>query len=421
MDPAKQRRATGFRRVLGGLREAWLAVGLTLLALALAEGAARLALSLRRPAPDARIQADAYPAEPWVAELYAENARSSRMRWESYVYWRRLPFAGSQINVDQRGLRRTWRPPAAVGKPAAATVFFLGGSTAWGTGARDDHTIPSELARYLAGAGVPAAITNFGESGYVSTQAVITLLRELQRGNVPDLVVCYVGMNDTVATCQNRGAGLPLNESNRVREFNLLRHARRLMREALAAAAARSALLRLAGLAGGPGSPSPAPTGRPDARLIDETLRSVDANLRTVDGLAASYGFRTSFFWEPCIFEKPHRTAYEESRAAVLVFARDLLLATYDRVRRDWAARGPDEFTYLGDLFAGTTAPRFVDHDHTSETADREIAAAIGRQLLEHGRLRGSAGRGPTNRAVGAEGIPSRRPRVPAQEPTRAR
>src|SRR5579863_7148478 len=120
MGPAKQRRATGFRRVLGGLREAWLAVGLTLLALALAEGAVRLALALRRPAPDARIQADSYPAEPWVAELYAENARSARMRWESYVYWRRLPFAGSQINVDQRGLRRTWRPPAAVGKPAAA-------------------------------------------------------------------------------------------------------------------------------------------------------------------------------------------------------------------------------------------------------------------------------------------------------------
>ncbi len=391
MDTAKQRRATGFGRILGGLREAWLAIGLTLLALALAEGAARLALALRRPAPDARIQADAYPAEPWVTELYAENARSARMRWESYVYWRRLPFAGRQINIDQRGLRRTWRPPAAAGKPAA--VFFLGGSTTWGTGARDDHTIPSELARYLAGAGVPAVITNFGESGYVSTQAVITLLRELQRGNVPDLVVFYVGINDTLAACQNRAAGLPLNESNRVRELNLPRHARRLVREALAAAAARSALLRLAGLAGG-APVSTVPPARPDPRLIGETLRALDANYRAVDGLAASDGFRASFFWEPCIFEKPHRTAYEESRAAALIFARDSLLATYDQVRRDWAARSPDEYTYLGDLFAGTTAPRFVDHSHTSETANREIAAAIGRQLLEHGRLRGGAGRG---------------------------
>jgi lysophospholipase L1-like esterase len=104
--------------------------------------------------------------------------------------------------------------------------------------------------------------------------------------------------------------------------------------------------------------------------------------------MAASYGFRASFFWEPTLFKKTHRTPYEEDRAASLAYSRASTLAVYEGVRRDWAPRNRDEFTYLGDLFAETPGPRFIDHTHPGETATREIAAAIGRQLLAQGRLR---------------------------------
>jgi hypothetical protein len=112
------------------------------------------------------------------------------------------------------------------------------------------------------------------------------------------------------------------------------------------------------------------------------------ASFAAVDALAARWGFRTGVFWEPCLFTKRHLTPWEESRSETLAYARGWLLSAYDRVRHDWASRDPGEFTYLGDLFAETEGPRFVDHTHTSEVANREIVEAIGRQLIAHGRLR---------------------------------
>jgi len=172
------------RRAVAALRDLWLVVGVTLLLLVVGEVAARV-LTPSSPAPDVRIHADSYPDAPWVAGLYDENARSAHLRWESYAYWRRAPFTGAYINVDAHGHRRTWRAPAAPGATAPLRVFVFGGSTVWGTGVRDDHTVPSELARYLGEHGVVADVENFGETGYVSTQDVVSLLRALHRGDVP--------------------------------------------------------------------------------------------------------------------------------------------------------------------------------------------------------------------------------------------
>ena len=382
MEGSKRLENVRWRHAAGFVRSLWLAVGLTILLLAALEGVARVDLLFSSPDADRRIRADAYPPEPWVAELYQENARSARLRWESYVNWRRLPFAGKHINIDDRGLRRTWQPPAAEGKPPLK-IFFFGASAVWGTGVRDDHTIPSELGRYLYESGVPADVSNFGETGWVSTQSVIALLRELQRDNVPDLAIFYGGSNDTFSTFQNRAPGLPQNEPHRVREFNLLRHARRLVRETLGVIADRSRLVNLIRSAA-----PPAPAPGPPPGLVDETLRVLDANLAAADALATRWGFRINVFWEPCLFTKRHLTPWEERRSGPLEYARGWLLSAYDRVRHDWASRDPGEFTYLGDLFAETEGPRFVDHSHTSEVANREIAEAIGRQLIAHGRLR---------------------------------
>jgi lysophospholipase L1-like esterase len=388
------------RRALGWARSIWLAVGLALLALAAAEGAARLALwLLPRPPADPRLQADSYPPkEPWVAELYQESARSARLRWEPYVYWRRLPFAGRYVNIDARGLRRTWRLPAPTAPGAARRprVFFFGGSDVWGTGVRDDHTLPSELARWLAAAGVDAEVENYGETGYVSTQSVITLLRELQRGNVPDLVVLYVGANDAIPAVQAHAAGLPQNEAHRAAEFNLLRHPRRLALATLAALVANSALERLAqelrpppGAAPGQVPPGaaldqPAAEGTLDPLLAADILRTLDAGVTAAQALCAAHGCRAVACWGPNLLDKPHRTPYEETRAALLATIRDGVLTVEQDVQRDWAAKGSGDRVFLGDLFASTTAPRFIDAGHASETANREIAAAIGRHLLDH-------------------------------------
>ncbi len=375
------------RRLLHGLRELWVAIGITLVVLAMGEVAARAYLFLRtRPASEPRTRADGRPSEPWRQELAIETLLSSKMRWEPYSYWRREAFAGKHINIDERGLRRTWNPPPAQDGRPRPRVFVFGASEVWGSGVRDDHTLPSELSRYLDAAGVPAEVVNYGESGHVSTQSVVTLLRELQRGEVPDVVVYYGGGSDALSAWSNGATGIPLSENRRRREFNILRHARRLVPEALRVVASRSAMVGLLGIKlDGPRSKKK--TTLPPDQLAELTLRAFDANVAAVDALSQKHGFRTSYFWQPCLLTKPQRSKHEQKTAAPLVEGLPYLTELYARVEREWKTRDPGEFTDLAGFFAATAETRYIDYTHLVEMGNREVAAAIGRQLLDHGRL----------------------------------
>ena len=81
---------------------------------------------------------------------------------------------------------------------------MLGGSSLWGFGARDDQTIPSLLARKLLERGISVEVKSLSELGYVSTQEVIGLFRELQEGYRPDVVIFYDGVNDTTSAVLSR-------------------------------------------------------------------------------------------------------------------------------------------------------------------------------------------------------------------------
>jgi len=121
-----------------------------------------------------RKWAESFQGEPWAKEYAAEFRASTQMEWRPYVLWRRRPFSGRLINVDESGLRRTWNPAGS--EVGAARIFAFGGSTLWGNGARDEHTIPSYVSRLLNDAGRPVRVTNFGELGFVSSQNLVSLM-----------------------------------------------------------------------------------------------------------------------------------------------------------------------------------------------------------------------------------------------------
>ena len=62
----------------------------------------------------------------------------------------------------------------------------------------------------------------------MSTQELVALVRELQAGYRPDLVLFYDGVNDTTSALLEGRPTLTTNEINRVREFNLLQSPGRL-------------------------------------------------------------------------------------------------------------------------------------------------------------------------------------------------
>ena len=197
---------------------------------------ARIALSGHPSDPIAAwvesIPADAYEDRSWLMtgfhELHGPPEETglggpAGIRWEPFTYWRYRPHLGQYVNLDANGLRRTWNMPTD--QPVKVSMF--GGSTMWGVGARDEFTIASMLSKMLAQV-FPSRvqIANYGTTGYVSTQEMIFLLRELQQGQRPDIVIFYDGYNDTFSAYQSQVAGVTLNEHNRAAEFNLLRPTR---------------------------------------------------------------------------------------------------------------------------------------------------------------------------------------------------
>ena len=353
-----------------------LLVNLMLVSLLVVEAAARIGVyGIERWRPDYRAGADGYFGATWTRDYYREFAASGGAEWRPYVYWRRPPFAGRFINVDAEGIRRTWK--AATGDAERTRIFVMGGSTAWGTGARDDYTLPSELAKGLFERGRAAEVTNYAESGYVTFQDVSMLLSRLHRGNVPDLVVFYGGVDDVFSALQNGVAGIPQNEVNRRREFNVLQpeNVGKLLPVLTSGTQYFAGMVRRRLMRNTAGAVLPEAGNR--SALAQAVIEQYCANLRTVRGLAREYGFRALFFWQPVIFTKPTLTSYEVFERDRYGYARDFFAETYKRM-----ADAPPSCRDLGlddvsRVFENDARPYYIDAFHVTEAGNQRVAAAM--------------------------------------------
>jgi hypothetical protein len=143
-----------------------------------------------RGGPDDRHKYPNYRDVPWSATHFVEF-HELQTEYRSFVGWRRKGFTGTTINVDPTyGFRRS------LGQSLDKSVYFLGGSTTWGTGASDVTTIAS-----LFHAATSRQVLNLGEAGYTSRQSLDTLMNMLSYGYRPSAVVSYEGANDVRVHC----------------------------------------------------------------------------------------------------------------------------------------------------------------------------------------------------------------------------
>jgi hypothetical protein len=328
-----------------------------------------------------KTQSDVFADSPWITDYFNEDHAAAILDWHSYVYWRLRPFHGRYVNVDERGIRRSWQSPDSAAADAV-DIFVLGGSTTWGNGSRDLHTVPSELSRLLHDRGVKARVTNFGESGYVSMQELITLELELRAGRVPDLVVFYDGVNDTYSAWQQGRAGIPQNEHTRVLEFNMSNPKRRSERTRLLLReyASNLALRRFAfsivkritpRRAAGPAA---APPGH-DA-LVRDVVQMYRGHMALVHTLSEQYGFRYVFFWQPNLFEKKVLTPSEQIQADIMKTEGEFFRRTYEAVRgSDLAESSGGRFHDISTIFAAESKPVYFDFCHMGEEGNRVVAS----------------------------------------------
>ncbi len=392
---------TRLKALIFHIRNAWLICGITILLLLGVELISYVLVSIRYVLAsihegtliDPRSHADGYANADWPVAYFKEYNSMPGLKWHPYIYWRRSPFKGNYTNIDEQGLRKTWSGMDTKGSSEKKNlrIFMFGGSTMWGTGAPDEETIPSFLAKLLAQEyGFNVNVTNFGASGYITTQEVIALLRELQRGNIPDLVVFYDGVNDTFSTFQNRGvAGLPMNESNREREFNLLRpdQMRRLYKEALLVTFKNSSTyLVLSSLVR-------RTTGRdllsleqdasvypPPDQVAGEVARIYAWNMTLVKSMGEVYGFKTLFYWQPVVFTKDKRTPYEQQLLEEAREVEPYYMAAINEAKTKLS--NLDMFHDISDVFSGDPKPYFVDTVHVTGAGNEIIARRVLKDVI---------------------------------------
>ena len=368
VDPSRYR---VFKRVGYFLAVIWLGIGVALLCVALCDAVLRVALkpgkSLRVDANTVAVARENMAANGSERGYWQEHEAARDTQWQPFVYFRRKPYAGTLIHVDAHGFRATVNPTHSENQ---RSVWLFGGSTVWGTGVSDAHTLASELARAAS-----VQVLNFGETGYVSAQSQLAFMASLRCTDAvrPDFAVFVDGVNDVYAALQSGVAGTPQNESNRTAEFNVTRSA-----DAFAAAL----LERLEGI-----------------RLLERRVRGVEpereintlayqvarnylAVVSQTRALAAAEGISVRFVWQPSVFDKAQPT--DEERGVIgssLARHRDLQLAT-TRVLKNLLQNAPDADVLLLDtIFDASSAPIFIDFAHTGLVGNALMAGRLAQEL----------------------------------------
>jgi hypothetical protein len=318
-----------------------------------------------------------YKDKPWAAEYFKEVQLTYRNQYRPYVVWRRAPFKGKYINVDENGMRRTVNPDCS---PAARQIWMFGGSSLWGMGSPDDQTIPSVLSREYARSSGPVCVTNFGEAAWVSTQNVIQLEIALKHASrPPDFVLFYDGPADIAEVDQYGNADVHIS-FERTRQLLEAGQNRRsqlaYLKETGTYRLIATVMEKVAAM-----KTRSAPTRHP-ARNLDSlakiTVENYRANMKVLESLSAEYGFQYISFWSPWILIgnkplcSPERSILDSITKAT-PYLPELSRKTYDMM---FSVPDP-HIINLSDTFDLTTSDTYLDRGHVTPDGNRLVALRI--------------------------------------------
>jgi lysophospholipase L1-like esterase len=364
------------RKLFIFLKNIWIILGITLLMLVLIEAGFSVYYHFHQT-QDSRVTADCYSGADWVAKYYEEFNECSVEHWTPYVYWSRNPYTGNYINIDDDGLRRTvFKTDSKVKVKKQLRIFMFGGSTLWGTGARDEFTIPSLVGSELSEKGFNVEVLNFGETGYVNSQELIRFYTELRKNNLPDLVVFYDGVNDVFSAYQQGIAGNPQNEFNREREFNATKGKKKSSRVLIESLMTLSSARFLTGLIKREIKIKQYTEQETD-ELAGETSAIYFENVKLISSLEPEYGFKTLFYWQPIIFNKQSLTRYEQQEIEKVDYIKQFAATVREKIRENLISGYSGKVQDISDIFKNLKEPVFTDFCHISEYGNSLVAQRI--------------------------------------------
>lgn len=348
-----------------------------------------------------------YHDKQW-ASAYWREFHALRQAYHPYFLWRSRPFRGRYINVDSTGLRET---PGARCGPGAYLVATFGGSTLWGWGEPDSASLGTDIQTELGHAlADPVCLRNFAQLGSNSTQDLIQLLRELQAGRVPRLVIFYSGVNEVIPPFGYGEAGAHFDlRIIRARVEGALDPSRG-GRANLTGWLAGSSLWQLVSRVSGAGSRGRIPVANGpfvSQALADSIVTMFVTNVVALEALAARYGFRAEVFWQPNALVGAKPLTAEERAMKERERITPLIQAVYARV--SCVAGRYEHLHDLSNVLADVPGLVYLDWNHANATGNRIIARAIAEAVRAGERPGGASGRpAVTGPVVPAECLGSR-------------
>jgi hypothetical protein len=327
-----------------------------------------------------------YASQDWAQQYWYEFDLSNRQQYYSFVGWRRAPFKGKTIEIDQNGLRLT---PGADCRAASFKVFTFGASEMWGTGSPNWDTIPANLQKGLEQQRHgPVCVMNFAESAYVSMQDLIMLLLQLRVGNLPDLVLFYNIGGDVYSAYQSGRAGVIQNMDQLVAKFErgedgstFIDPLKRTYSYALIAK-----LVNILAIANPDQQETPQrkvvtyESMRIDVeQLSDSVVRHYLENYEIVDALAREYGFKYLFILPPRIFRDAKHLTPEEQEMKRRAERDAALYKLYNRVYQTIEERVTQypNFHSMSHVFDRYESLIWIDGAHVTPVGNQLIAGKM--------------------------------------------
>ena len=296
------------------------------------------------------------------AETIFREFSELETRYVPYLVWQRAPFKGEWTTVGPDGNRVH---KATTDHPLGHVRLF-GGSTMWGKGVDDEHTIPASLNALRP----EFAVHNHGESAFVSRQSFERLVNIVNTDEPIDVAVFYDGCNDFFTLCREDTS---VNGHSRETEI-----ARRLQPPSYAADVLFGAVRDIIFYAWGRSLKAAGPPSRcqDEPGAAERIARGLVNNWKNAKAIADSHGIELHAILQPvAVVGSPNLSHLDYLRADPPSRSVDYV-KLYPIVRRMMADEHADWMHDFTDAFDGDEI-LYIDGCHVNDRGNEIIARRI--------------------------------------------
>jgi hypothetical protein len=324
---------------------------------------------------------------PAEREYWKEFEQANKVTYHQYVLWRRAPYTGEVLVIDQDGVRRTPHTQCKNDKDdKTLTIWTFGDSVMWGAGSPDEETIPAFIARDYEKAGRPVCIVNYAEKGWANTQETIGLIEQLKHAaHKPDIVLFYDGGTEAFAAYQSGRADVHSNYNSFKNFLDNWGASQKAGFSYLLQTNTYRFLEKIAVRAPFHNQKNEVPKPTRDAEALSSAVvENYLQNIDIINLLAKQYGFRAIFAWYPNMAVGHKELTPYEQQVLNMEYQKfpgldQIYQATYQRGR---AINRPD-FYYLGDLLDDQKDSLYVGISHLKPEGNQIVADRLF-DILQH-------------------------------------